>query len=230
MATPLAQQERGARLPAHRAAYSLGQPEAAHDQRLDSIKRTDKGGQMRIFLTGVSCVGKTAIGKKVAELLGIKFFDLDQEIERFFQTSIERLQNRFLTVHSFRNEAAKALVHLLNGPDSGKSVIALPPSGLMGGYLRAITKVKGIVVVITDKPENILDRIRFYDIDSRTIEKKLTSKEEKLYLREIKKDITYFRTSYQRANLQVDISGLDVNQAAWKVIEGVKQVEAAMVP
>jgi len=44
---------------------------------------------MRMFLTGVSCVGKTTIGKKVAELLGIKFFDLDQEIERFFQTSTD---------------------------------------------------------------------------------------------------------------------------------------------
>jgi shikimate kinase len=185
---------------------------------------------MRIFLTGVSCVGKTTIGMKVGELLGIKFFDLDQEIESFFETSIERFQNRFLTVHSFRNEAAKALVHLLNRPDSVKSVIALPPSGLMGGYLRAIKKVEGTIVVITDKPEEILERVRFYDIDSRPIEKKLTSKEKKLYLREIKKDITYFRASYRRANLQVDISGLDANQAAWKVMEAVKELNETMVP
>jgi len=184
---------------------------------------------MRLFLTGVSCVGKTTIGKKVGELLGIKFFDLDQEIEGFFQTTIERLQNRFLTVHSFRNEAAKALVHLLNRPDSGRCVIALPPSGLMGGYLSALKKVKRTIVVITDKPERILKRIRFYDIDSRPIEKELTSKEERLYLREIKKDITYFRASYRRTDLQVDISGLDANQAALKVIKDVKELEEAMV-
>ncbi len=47
----------------------------------------------------------------------------------------------------------------------------------------------------------------------------------KLYLREIKKDITYFRTSYKRANLQVDISGLDQDQAARKVIEAVEDFE-----
>ena len=186
--------------------------------------------QMRIFLTGVSCVGKTTIGKKVGELLGINFFDLDHEIESFFETSIERLQNRFLTTHSFRNEAAKSLVHLLNLPDSKRCVLALPPSGLMGGYLRAIKKVRGTTVVITDKPENILKRIRFYDLDSRPIEKKLTSKEEKLHLREIKKDITYFRSSYQRANLQVDISGLYPNQAACKVIEAVKELDETMMP
>jgi len=180
---------------------------------------------MRFFLTGVGCVGKTTIGKIMCELLGVRFFDLDSEIESFFETSIERLQNKFLTIHSFRNEAAKALVHLLNRPESLDCVIALPPSGLMGGYLRAIKKANGITAVVTDKPENILERIRFYDIDSRSIEKKLSPKEKKLYLKEIKKDITYFRTSYQRANLQVDISGLDQDQAARKVKEAVEELD-----
>ena len=184
---------------------------------------------MRIFLTGVSCVGTTTIGKKMGELLGVRFFDLDNEVESFFETSIERLQDRFLTIHSFRNEAAKALVHLLNRPESRDCVIASPPSGLMGGYLRAIKKANGITAVVTDKPENILERIRFYDIDSRPIEKELTSKEKKLYLREIKKDITYFRTSYQRANLQVDISGLDPDQAARKVKEAVEEINGKVM-
>ena len=184
---------------------------------------------MRIFLTGVSCVGKTTIGKKMGELLGVRFFDLDNEIESFFETSIERLQNRFLTSHSFCNETAKALVHLLNYPESRDCVIALPPSGLMGGYLRAIKKAKGTTAVITDKPENILERIKFYDIDSRPIERKLTPKEKKLYLREIKKDITYFRTSYQRANLHVDISGLDQDQAARKVKEAIEELEGKVM-
>lgn len=146
----------------------------------------------------------------------------DNEVEIFFETSIERLQNGFLTIHSFRNEAARALVHLLSRPESRSCVIALPPSGLMAGYLRAIKKVKGTTVVLTEKPESILERIRFYDLDSRPIAKKLTSKEKKFYLKEIKKDITYFRKSYQRAKLQVDISGCDANQAACKVIEAVK--------
>ncbi len=180
---------------------------------------------MCIFLTGVSCVGKTTIGKKMGDLLGVKFFDLDNEIESFFETSIERLQDRFLTTHSFRNEAAKALVHLLNRSDSRDCVIALPPSGLMGGYLRAIKKANGITAVVNDKPENILERIRFYDIDSRPINKRLTLKEKKLYLREIKKDITYFRTSYQRADLQVDISGLDPDQAAREIKDAVEKFD-----
>ena len=47
---------------------------------------------MKVFLTGVSCVGKTTIGAKLASLLGYPFFDLDKEIETFFGKPLERLQ------------------------------------------------------------------------------------------------------------------------------------------
>ena len=124
---------------------------------------------MRIFLTGVSCVGKTTIGKKLAPLLECPFFDLDHEIEKFFRTSIERLQNRFLTMHSFRKEASKALKNLV--ATQKDFVIALPPSGLMGSYLRLVKKDSGKTVVLRDRPENILERIAFFDIDSKSIEK-----------------------------------------------------------
>jgi hypothetical protein len=44
-----------------------------------------------------------------------------------------------------------------------------------------------------------------------------------------KKDITYFGKSYHLANLQVDISGLDQNQAARKVKEALgKQNETVL--
>ena len=182
---------------------------------------------IRVFLTGVGSVGKTTVGKELAALLAVKFFDLDHEIETFFGTSIERLQNKFLTIHSYRNEAAKALVHLLNRPASQHSVIALPPSGLMGGYLRAIKKSSGITVALTDRPENIVERTTFYDIDSNRIEKGLTAEEKRLYLREIKKDITYFRKTYERADLRIDISDLDPQQAARRVEQAVNAFETS---
>lgn len=169
---------------------------------------------MRIFLTGVSCVGKTAIGRRLAELMDLNFFDLDVEIERFFNMSIERLQQKYWTPHDFRREAAKALTHLLNKPESQRSVIALPPSGLMGGHLTVIKKTQGLKIALLDRPENILDRIVFYDVDSRPMDKRLTKEERQLYLKEIKKDATYFKKSYTRADLQISIEDLDVEQAA----------------
>jgi shikimate kinase len=67
--------------------------------------------------------------------------------------------------------------------------------------------------LLSDKPENILKWIIFYDVDSKLIEKCLTSSEKRLYLSEIKKDITYYRKKCERAHLRVDISGLDPKQA-----------------
>ena len=49
-------------------------------------------------------------------------------------------------------------------------VIALPPSGLRDAFLRLVRRVPGVTVAIHDTPENILERITFYDIDSRPIE------------------------------------------------------------
>ena len=57
---------------------------------------------MRVFLAGVSCVGKTTIGAQLATLLEYRFFDLDVETEHFFKTSIERVRSQHLTSHGFR--------------------------------------------------------------------------------------------------------------------------------
>ena len=179
---------------------------------------------MRIFLTGVSCVGKTAIGKKLAALLECPFFDLDKEVEKFFGTSIEKLQGRFLTIYSFRKEASKALKQLLTQEESQNCVIALPPSGLMHDYWRVVKKAGGISVVLTDRPENILERISFYDVNSRPINKQLTEDEKRLYLKEIKKDIRYFRQTYKRADIEVDISGLDPDEAAVKLEKSLRPI------
>jgi shikimate kinase len=173
---------------------------------------------MRIFLTGVACVGKTTIGVKLAGLLDYRFFDLDHEIEDFFGISIERLQNRHLTLYSFRAEASRALTHLLAREGSADLVVALPPSGLMGGYWRVVKNMASTtIVVLQDTPENILKRITFYDIDSHRIHKKLTAPERPLYLREIKSDITYFRRSYQRAHIAMDIAGLTPDEASLRI-------------
>ena len=171
---------------------------------------------MRVLLVGVSCVGKTTIGTILARRLGCAFFDLDAEIERHFGTSIERLQARFLTDYSFRTECTVVLKRIaMNNPNC---VIALAPSGLRDAYLRVIRKVPCVTVAIGDKPEHILERITFYDIDSKPIEKHLTEEEKRLYLREIKKDITFFKKSRQRADLQADLAGLDAEPSA-KLIE-----------
>lgn len=167
---------------------------------------------MRVSLVGVSCVGTTTIGRILAGRRGWPFFDLDDEIERRFGTSIERLQARFLTGYSYRKECAVVLDRIATAHSD--CVIALPPSGLRDAFLRVVQRVPGMTVAVHDTPENILERITFYDIDSRPIDKHLTGEERILYLKEIKADIAYFKRSYARADLQVIITGLNPEASA----------------
>jgi shikimate kinase len=168
--------------------------------------------ELRVSLVGVSCVGTTTVGRILADRRGWPFFDLDDEIERHFGTSIERLQARFLTGYSYRKECAVVLDRIATA--NSDCVIALPPSGLRDAFLRVVRRVPGVTVAIHDTPENIMERITFYDIDSRRIEKHLTDEERRLYLKEIKADISYFKRSYERADLHVTIAGLDPEASA----------------
>ena len=136
--------------------------------------------------------------------------------------SIEQLHQKYWMPHDFRKEAAKALSIILDKPESQQAFIALPPSGLMGGYLAVIKKTQGLKVALLDTPERILDRVVFYDADSRPMDKRLTDEERPLYLKEIKKDITYFKKSYTRADLQVSIGNRDVEQAAQHLLAQLK--------
>jgi shikimate kinase len=182
---------------------------------------------MRIFLAGVGCVGKTTIGAKLAQLLGYRFVDLDIEIEHFFGTSIERLRNRHLTSHSFRLAASQALRHVLSREDNCNCVIALPPSGLMGGYWKVVDSTPGaIIVVLKDTPENILNRITFYDVDSNQIQRSLMDQEKARYLRQIRDDISYFSRSYKRAHASVDIANCSPNEASCKVKDALMLIQS----
>jgi shikimate kinase len=177
---------------------------------------------MRFFIVGVSCVGKTAIGSKLAELIGYEFFDLDDEIETFFSMPIEKLQEKFLNMNSFRKEASKALSHLLSQESSKGCVIALPPSGLMSYYWDVVKRSKGLTIALKDKPENILKRITFYDKDSKPIEQQLTKDGRAFYLNEIKKDITYFNKSYKKADIFVDVEGLNIDESTLEIKKAIE--------
>lgn len=177
---------------------------------------------MRILLTGVSCVGKTTIGRLLANRLGLPFFDLDESVENYFGASIERLQARFLTGYGYRKEASVVLQHILT--ENRDCVVALVPSGLRDAYLRVIRKADCLTIVLEDTPDNILQRIVFYDTDSRPIDRTLTETDKALYRKEIAGDMAFFGKSYERADLHVQIGGLGAPASAERIAERLASV------
>ncbi len=58
---------------------------------LDAARRLGPLGSARIFLVGFMGSGKTAVGRRIAERLGVAFVDLDEEIERASGRTIRAL-------------------------------------------------------------------------------------------------------------------------------------------
>ena len=49
---------------------------------------------MKLLIWGISCVGKTAIGKELAKKINCKFYDIDDEIIKMYG-SIDIFQEEF---------------------------------------------------------------------------------------------------------------------------------------
>lgn len=170
------------------------------------------GKQMKIILTGVSCVGKSTIGKMFADKVGYSFFDFDYEVENYFKRPISFLKRDFLTEHSYRNKTRVVLSKILE-ENEDNFIIAMPPSGLMDYYWKIIKQDDSLVtVVLKDRAKNILQRIRFYDDNSNPIEVELSKESESYYLKEISLDIEHFGRTYNRANYQYRIDGKSASE------------------
>ncbi len=167
---------------------------------------------MILYLVGISCVGKTTIGKMLAEKIGFSFFDLDLEIQNYYKKPIERIQDECFTMNGYREKASVVLDYLF--AKNIDSVISGTPSGLKYSYLQVYKKHKAekdlYAIQINDSFENVLDRLTFYDKDSNPITEKLNDSKKKRYLKEIKADYNYFRDSYNRANFKIDINNISL--------------------
>ncbi len=167
---------------------------------------------MKIYIVGIACVGKTTIGRLLADHLNYSFFDLALEVEKYYEKPIEMIQNECFSMNGFREKESIVLDKLLKMPEN--AVISGTPSGLRNSMLRVYKKHKKridlISVNIVDNPMNILERLTFYDRNSNLIEIKLNESDKKKYLRMIKGDMNYFKTSLSRADLQINIENVSL--------------------
>jgi shikimate kinase len=181
---------------------------------------------MIIYLVGISCVGKTTIGSMLSDKIGFTFFDLDLEIQDYYKKPIERIQDSCLTMNGYREKASVVLDILLS--KNIDSVIAGTPSGLKYSFLQVYKKHKEnkdlIAIHLKDSLVNVLDRLTFYDKDSKLITEPLDDLEKVKYLRKIRADYNFFRDSYKRADLEIDISHCCLNDIPTVIINELQRI------
>ena len=162
---------------------------------------------MILYLVGISCVGKSTVGKMLAESINFTFFDLDIEIQNYYNMPIERIQDECVSMFEYRDKASEVLDILFS--KNIDAVIAGTPSGLLCSYLYVYEKHKAdkdlYSIHINDSCENIVDRLIFLDKDSNPIVEILDEPKKKRYLKVLKDDYDFFKDSYKRADLKVNI-------------------------
>ncbi len=165
---------------------------------------------MIIYLVGMACVGKTTIGRMLAEKLGFTFFDINEMVEEYYEMPIERLQDECVFMNEFRNRASVVLDLALS--KNIDSVIAGTPAGLKFAYLSVYKRHKKnkdlYSIHVLDTYENVLNRLTFFDKDSKQIFGVLNDSNRDWYRKDIRLDYKYFESSYKRADIEINIDGV----------------------
>lgn len=178
---------------------------------------------MIVLLFGISGVGKTAIGEKLAQKLDYDFADLDAEIIRQYQ-SIDKFQQ----VYPFQDERYKEKGRMLKElmlNAAGDTVIAVSPIFYAGSFNRLLDWENVLAIELQNTPEHIFEHLVFSDEDDNVYEDedcKQTHKKE--YIREIKKDITYVKKTFKKIEHKYFIDSQSADEAADSLCALVKKL------
>ena len=107
-----------------------------------------------VVLVGLMGAGKTSVGVRLAHLLGARFFDSDDEIERAANLTVPEIFERYGEAH-FRSGERRVLARLLSGPPA---VIATGGGAFMDGETRALVRTCAVSVWLRAALEVLLQR------------------------------------------------------------------------
>jgi len=111
-----------------------------------------------IILTGFMGAGKTSAGKELARLTGRKFLDTDQEVELKEGRSIPAIFES-CGENYFRQLEAE-IISSLDGYPPGKLVVSTGGGAVLREDNCRLLRRRGIVVLLSATPAEILERIR----------------------------------------------------------------------
>ena len=111
---------------------------------------------MKIFLFGVSNVGKSTVGKLLAERLGFDFVDLDEEIKKRMEISLEEFVNtaNLRWRDQKRGSIIKKIVKL-----EENIVLAVTPISYAENFKTRIIADDILLIELYDPPKKVVDRI-----------------------------------------------------------------------
>ena len=113
-------------------------------------------GRRSVVLVGMMGAGKSSIGRRLAQRLGLSFVDADAEIEAAAGMTIAEIFARDGESY-FRSGEARVIARLL---DQGPQVLATGGGAFMNGETRASIRQKGISVWLKADFEVLMRRVK----------------------------------------------------------------------
>lgn len=110
----------------------------------------------RVFLVGPMGAGKSTLGRRLAEALGMEFLDSDQEIERRTGVDIPRIFD-VEGEAGFRSREAAVIDELSRRP---ATVLATGGGAVLNPATRARLRERGVVVYLRTPVERQFERTR----------------------------------------------------------------------
>jgi shikimate kinase len=112
-------------------------------------------GSRSIVFVGLMGAGKTAIGRKVAQMLGLAFHDSDHEIETVSRMTIPELFERY-GEPEFRALEERVVTRLIKG---GPQVVSTGGGAFMNEHTRQAIAEEGVSVWLKADLDTLMERV-----------------------------------------------------------------------
>lgn len=152
---------------------------------------------MIILLFGISNVGKTTVGKLLAKKLNYQFYDMDEEIRKYYHTTNIGFINRYKNLEDRDQRRAKLLKRLLKNKDH--VVVAVTPISFFNDFYDIVFEDNVLSIELSDTVENIFDRLVFTDDDDKIKDdsREYAHVHKNYYMRDIFEDYIYYHRIYK---------------------------------
>lgn len=178
---------------------------------------------MIILIFGVSNVGKTTTGKMLADRLGYDFYDLDEEVKRYYHTTLEEFV-RTGTVNSRDKKRGVVINEIMS--NSSDKVLVISPMSYSVNFNNHIDREDVFSIELQDSAEHIFNRLVFSDENDKIYFDEEYKQDYKEYLiSDIKEDISWYKRSFLRVKNKLYINDEPVNMVVNRIIEEYKLIK-----
>lgn len=133
----------------------VDEPRLSSEQIAALARRIDRP----IALVGMMGVGKSSVGRKLAQVLGLPFVDADEAIEAAAKMPISEIFARFGEPY-FRDGERRVIARLFDqAPDGRPAVIATGGGAFVNPETRRLILDRAIAVWLDSDVETLLDRV-----------------------------------------------------------------------